>query len=280
MAKKRQIKTIFLALFLAAGITILLTDDTAMQTARAFSSGPPSSHTGAPGELTCAQCHTSSPNSGPGQLTIIAPEIYEPGETYQIRVQHSTPDNSRRRWGFQLTALTGNHLRVGDLRSTNGATQTVEGDVSGATRKYIEHSSQGTFSGTTGGATWTFEWTAPETDVGGIIFYAAGNQANGNGASSGDQIYVTAKAVLSGPPEITSARVEGKRLIVTGRNFDLGAELLVNDVKQKKTTNDAGNLTSSLTSKKAGKKLPAGVEVMLKVRNPDGAESEPFPFTK
>ncbi len=32
-------------------------------------------------------------------------------------------------------------------------------------------------------ASWTFNWTAPATDVGTVIFYAAGNHANNDGNS-------------------------------------------------------------------------------------------------
>jgi hypothetical protein len=55
-------------------------------------------------------------------------------------------------------------------------------------RDYVEHTVSGTFAGTTGGAQWTFNWTAPPTNVGPITFYAAGNQANGDGTSGGDRI--------------------------------------------------------------------------------------------
>jgi hypothetical protein len=37
--------------------------------------------------------------------------------------------------------------------------------------------------------TWTFNWTAPSSDVGRVTFYVAGNQANGDGNTSGDIIH-------------------------------------------------------------------------------------------
>ncbi len=38
---------------------------------------------------------------------------------------------------------------------------------------------------------WFFTWTAPTSNVGDITMYAAINAANGNGANSGDQIYLS-----------------------------------------------------------------------------------------
>lgn len=271
---------IAICLFLSAMVAALLTDNPAIETAHGFSSGPPGGHTGAPGELTCATCHQGSLNGGPGQFAIIAPSVYEPGETYQITVRHTTTDSSRRRWGFQLTALTTSNRKAGDLDNPNNLTVVLSDDGPGFNRQYIEHTLNGTFAGQTSQASWTFEWTAPDTDVGPVIFYAAGNQANNNGVNTGDQIYTVMNAVLSGPPVITAAEVSGKKLIVTGRNFAIGAELRLNDSRQKKTSNDSDDLTSALVAKKSGKKIERGQTVMLQVINPDGAESEVFLFTR
>ncbi len=282
MLKKDRAKVIAMFLFLSAMVTALLTDNPAIESAHGFSSGPPAGNTGAPGELTCATsgCHQGSLNGGPGQFVIIAPAVYEPGETYQITVRHTTNDSSRRRWGFQLTALTTSNRKAGDLDNTNNLTIVLNDDGPGFNRQYIEHTLNGTFAGQTSQASWTFEWTAPDTDVGPVIFYAAGNQANNNGSNDGDQIYTVSDAVLSGPPVITSAEVSGKKLIVTGRNFDIGAELRLNDSKQKKTSNDSNNLTTRLTAAKSGKKIERGQTVMLEVVNPDGTRSEVFLFTR
>src|SRR5262249_21644765 len=65
--------------------------------------------------------------------------------------------------------------------------------------------------GTTGSASFEFDWTPPPTRVGTITMYAVGNAANGNGSNSGDHIYsanvqLTAATVDSRPsPTITSS---------------------------------------------------------------------------
>lgn len=79
---------------------------------------------------------------------------------------------------------------------------------------------------------------------------------------------------------ITQAVVRGKNLNVFGQEFQNGAALLVNGVEQPKTSNDAAEPTMVLIAKKGGKKLPRGQSVTLQVRNPDGALTPGFPFTR
>src|SRR5262245_37788112 len=193
---KDRTKVVSFFLFLFGLICILLTDNRAVGTAHGFSFGPPAAHTGAPlaeggFEPTCTECHQTGFFSG-AQLTIDVPSDYVPGHTYLITVTHSTDDDTRRRWGFQLTALTSSLDRAGDFQDITGLTQVLFGGKSGL-RQYIEHtissSQDGTFEGQQFGASWTVAWIAPATNVGPVTFYASGNQANGNGAPSGDQIY-------------------------------------------------------------------------------------------
>ena len=51
-------------------------------------------------------------------------------------------------------------------------------------KEYINHSSASVSS-------WTFDWTAPATDVGDVTFYLASNKANGDNSTSGDDIYLS-----------------------------------------------------------------------------------------
>lgn len=187
--KKDHVKLVILILFLAIFAAVLLTNNLAVQTTHAFSSGPLPGHTGAPSEQTCSVCHGGP--AGGGQFTIVAPANYQPGQTYQITVRHTTNDASRMRWGFQLTGLTAGSTRAGSMQSIDSFTNVTEADVAGGIRQYIQHNSGGTFAGQSNGANWTFNWTAPSSNVGPVTFYAAGNQANNNGVNSGDQIYTT-----------------------------------------------------------------------------------------
>lgn len=188
----------------------------------AFSAGPPAGYTGAPLEEpeACAECHVP-PDAGTGKISITAPQTYVPGQTYEVTVTHQNTDPTRLRWGFQLTVLdTASDEKAGELQSTDGLTQILNNAGPGSARQYIEHSAAGTFIGQQNGASWTFNWTAPATDVGPVQFYAAGNQANNDGNTSGDHIYRTfvASAAASSTPDFAISVSPASRNVVPGGN--------------------------------------------------------------
>ena len=286
MTRKDKIKVACLISFLIALLSAMLTGNRIVRTARAFAEGPNAGVTGAPGEITCAvsDCHGGEPNSGPGQFMILAPPLYEPGKTYELTVKHMVTDTSRRRWGFQLTALDQTNNKAGELQNTGSLTQVIPGGP-GGNRQYIEHSFLGTFQGQTLQASWTFNWTAPSSDVGTVTLYAAGNQANNDGNNTGDRIYTTTASVgssggVTGPPSISGASVKGKSLLVMGENFGLGADLLMDGARQKKTSNDEGAPSTLIVARKSGKNIEPGQTVVLQVRNPDGTLSNELSFTR
>ncbi|HZG54492.1 MAG TPA: PQQ-dependent sugar dehydrogenase [Pyrinomonadaceae bacterium] len=193
MRRIHQLKLAVVALFIVAGAILLVTNNFTNRTVHAFSAGPPAGYTRAPGEEpdACRECHIPQ-DSGTGSIKINAPQTYVPGQTYQVSVVHANADQTRKRWGFQLTALDDTNLKAGTLSTPgDGLTQVLDNQGPFPSRQYIEHTSPGTFDNQFGGATWTFNWTAPPEDVGPVTFYAAGNHANGNGNSDGDHIYFT-----------------------------------------------------------------------------------------
>ncbi len=188
-SKLKKIKVLSLTVFVCLALFGFLNSKYFVRQSLAFSSGPPLGSTGAPGETTCTNCHIA--NVGNGQFTIIAPANYTPGQTYQITVRHQTTDTTRKRWGYQITGLAGS-TPAADFTTLNNDSSVSEG---AGGRKYIQHTSSGTFINQTGGAFWTFNWTAPTTNIGAVTLYAAGNQANNDGTANGDQIY-TATATI------------------------------------------------------------------------------------
>lgn len=78
-------------------------------------------------------------------------------------------------------------------------------------------------------------------------------------------------------PTIASAGLSGRKLIVTGENFDDGAEILVNGVRRK-TSNGAESPATTLISKKAGMGMELGQIVKLQVQNSDGQLSGELSF--
>ena len=195
MQNARRIKIFVLILFVAGGITLLLADGPGNRKSYARVSGPDPGFTGAPGEFNCRECHLED-GAPSGSITIDAPLTYVPGQTYQITVNEANPHPSRQRWGFQLTALDDTGNRAGTLQAgVGGLTQVLNGTVGSPPRQYVEHTTAGTFQGQSGGASWTFSWTAPPESVGPVLLYTAGNQANNDDNTSGDSINFTFFAI-------------------------------------------------------------------------------------
>ena len=80
-------------------------------------------------------------------------------------------------------------------------------------------------------------------------------------------------------PVIVSVTAAGKKLFISGLNFDEGAVLLLNGEKQK-TRNDEEGPETSLICKKAGKNVAPGEAAILQVRNSDGSLSAQFQFSR
>src|SRR3990167_8912878 len=160
----------------------------------AYSGGPPDGRTGSPADSlqTCNDtgCHNNyALNSGSAAFSISAPSSYTLGETLSISISFS--NSSTAKHGFELSALDTNNNHVGIFSSVDGDdnTQTSNGD-------YIKHTSAG--SSQSGNASWNVQWTAPTSEVQNpVTFYAAGNEANGDGTNQGDYIYtITAQSKI------------------------------------------------------------------------------------
>ena len=80
-------------------------------------------------------------------------------------------------------------------------------------------------------------------------------------------------------PRISRATVSGKKLLVQGERFKPGALILLGGEEQK-TANDTQSPSTLLIAKKAGKKVKPGNQVMIQVKNPDGAISERYLFIR
>ena len=222
--KYEQARLIIFPSLLAALLGLLLSNNTTNTPVHAFSSGPPAGYTGAPGEEpeACAECHVPA-DAGTGNISINAPQNYVPGQTYAITVTHNNPaDATRLRWGFELTALDTGDEKAGNLQSTDVFTQVLDNQGPGSSRQYIEHTSIGTFVGQQHTASWTFNWTAPPTDVGTIYFYAAGNQANNDNNTSGDYVYKTfvITSPISATPDFAISVTPQTRTITPGAAAD------------------------------------------------------------
>lgn len=161
-------------------------------------------------EPDCTSCHTGFPlnSDGRGALQLVGvPERYVPGARYTLEVSVRHPDDERKRWGFQLTAVSEKSFRgAGQFAITDVPnTQLIRGTV--AEREYVSHSYYGTAVGEAGGNAWTFDWVAPAASAGRIAFYGVGVAANLDGSKDGDRSY----APPSRKPLAESAPARAKR---------------------------------------------------------------------
>src|SRR5437764_15045126 len=104
-SRRSLTKLIVLAAVVTAGIVCALGAFARRDLVEASSSGPPPSHTNAPLENNCTECHTSFPvNSGTGGVTINGlPARYSPGQQVPVTVTVSQSDAVI--YGFQLTVI-------------------------------------------------------------------------------------------------------------------------------------------------------------------------------
>lgn len=144
-----------------------------MQIAFGNASAPPAGKTGSPGENRCTQCHSGTAGTGSVSMVFGNNETqYVPGQVYTITT--NVTDATKSRFGFQMTALAGGAgPTVGVFAVTNtGNTSAQTATISGSLRKYMGHKSANS------NQNWSFQWTAPATDVGPITFFLVADSLN------------------------------------------------------------------------------------------------------
>lgn len=184
-----------LAIFI--GVAVIATADILSDNGKA-------GRTGSPGETNCTGCHNSyALGAGGGSLTITASNMpnwqYVPGQVYHLTATVTRSGNSLFGIGFEALKASGN-TPTGTFTITNTASTTIKSvTVSGASRPNVVHKLNG---GTgSGSKAFTFDWTAPSTNVGNIVFYASGNACNNNGSEFGDYVYAASQTIT---PAVTT----------------------------------------------------------------------------
>lgn len=161
--------------------------------AKSNQSGAASNYSGVNSSLgTCARsgCHSGGINTGPGSISITGdiPVLgYVGGQTYQVTVTVTSGGSNGNAFGFAVSsAKTGTSTISGTFNNTDNSAQPRSGG------QYATHTLAGTNNGgNTASKSYVLSWTAPAAGTGPITIYAAGNSANGNGNTSGDNIYRT-----------------------------------------------------------------------------------------
>ena len=209
---KKKIQTAVLLLFISIA-------------AYASVKGPDPGYTNAPGDLgNCTACHDHNLlNSGPGSVKVDGlPSIYEPSQTYPFTV--TTAQSGRIRFGFQLTAIDTSFNRAGALTSVDGTTQVLPQTGLGG-RQYIEHTEQGTLSSIPGSRTWQMKWTAPDSDIGTVRFYFAGNATDNSGKQDDNDFIYTNSASSDSATSFVSVSLQSQPSglsLQAGSHFTIG----------------------------------------------------------
>lgn len=157
----------------------------------AYKSGAPAGSSCAPMETHCATnglCHSSSINTGSATFDIsmmggIPVNGYVPGTTYSMMPW--IIDTSKVLFGFQIVTQKSDRSNAGAVTITSTSrTKLIQGNG----LDYVEQTSAG--ASVNGMHDWMYDWTAPPAGSGKVTFYAAFVAANGNSASSGDDVYI------------------------------------------------------------------------------------------
>lgn len=174
-----------------------------------FSRGPQIPRAGVPGDAggqNCSSCHSTygPANADPAGSVRIEAATYKPGVPQIIKVTVFHPEAQR--WGFQLTArLKGDDQKMVGTFTVDSNIQvkcspgpTGSAPPCNGALEFAEHRVDITRTGANGSKTFEIEWNPPASEVGDVVFYAAGNAANGDGNLTGDRIYTTTLTVAAG----------------------------------------------------------------------------------
>jgi hypothetical protein len=129
-------------------------------------------------------------------------------------------------------------------------------------------------------ATWLVITAGGSGNGNGVVSYSVA--ANSAAGTRTGRITVSDKFIdvtQSSGPFINTIVPEAKNLIILGVNFDSGAKVFMDGVKQK-TLRDTAAGSTRLVAKKAFKKIGNGQTVSIVVKNSDGSESPAVPFFK
>jgi hypothetical protein len=172
------------------------------------SNGAPACTTGAPSEPNCTKsgCHQDfAANTGVGNCDLIIGNqntSYIPGQTYSVTVLVS--QTGLKRFGFQVVALADrDSSNSGFFQITESSrTQVISGFGGLSQRQYMTYTFAGSSAPGLGSNQWTFNWTAPSSDIGPVTLYLASIAANDDGTDVGDYCYLKSIHLKNSPAGI------------------------------------------------------------------------------
>jgi len=160
----------FLVLFLIVAIPSIVWS---------FPSNPPLGKTGAPGEGTCAQCHSGGAGGGKIVVTSSAGSHYQPGVEQHLKV--TVTDPSANAWGYEMTSVLVSKPTTGTgvFKAVDKLSDVAKQGTKSYARQFNDQ------QGKTKHVTFAIDWTPPKKNVGKITLYLAGVAGN----SGNDSVY-------------------------------------------------------------------------------------------
>lgn len=122
-------------------------------------------------------------------------------------------------------------------------------------------------------------WTVPNTPTTHGVLRVLVGKKSGDAAQVLSPSFTITGDGSATIPVITSVSATGKKLVVNGQNFAIGAGVEVKG-KEVATLNDDADPSHLLRCKKGAKKIAAGTTATIVVRNPDGTASDSFLYTR
>jgi Secretion system C-terminal sorting domain len=164
-------------------------------------------YTGAPGDQpsTCVTCHNTGTFAPTATIQVFdaagttAVTKYALGVEYTIRLTITAGSGTPTGYGFQMIDIrkSDNSNVKGFLAKTSQAANIGIDTITVGGRVYAEHNAILTSN------VINVKWKAPATDLGNIVFYAAGNAVNSGGSSGADNGTASVSIQLASP--ITSS---------------------------------------------------------------------------
>ncbi len=160
-------------------------------------------------------CHSTSPNTNTSVSASIEGGSWtvNTGETYEITITVSNSSQSAAGLNVAIKDAANGGSNAGSITSLSGqGTQVSGGELTHTTRKNISNDE----------ATFTFEWTAPNSP-GTYYLRANGNAVNSNSQNSGDEWnrMTTQEITVEAPPVITLNVPDGGQNWCAGGSFDI-----------------------------------------------------------
>lgn len=146
-----------------------------------YPSDPPLHKTGAPGERTCADCHSGGQGGGSIAVTSSTGTKYKPGIKQRLTV--TITDANAIDWGYEMTAVL-------TAKPSTGEGKFRAADKNSNVRKSGTKSYPSQINdlyGSKSKVTYLVDWTPPATNVGKITLYLAG--VGGTGDPAADSVY-------------------------------------------------------------------------------------------